>query len=212
MVKVQRPSPAAVSAGDCAMTGFRALACLVLLLPGLAGCALSPQVVDINPVVTATDTVPAAAGGAALSLQVVDTRESGVIGQRGGVYSKTATISTTEDVTGPIRRTLAAALTAAGYRVVEDDSAPVLRIEIAGLGYTIREDKLTRTITTVARLKAAYAKGNRTYENTYTVTRNKEVLTAPGAIKNAELINATLTAAFQRLLGDGQLFGLINGG
>lgn len=187
-----------------------ALACLALLL-GLAGCALSPQVVELNPAVTAADTVPAASG-TALALHVVDTRGSGIIGHRGGVYSSTATISTAEDATVPIRRTLADALTAAGYRVVEDDSAPALRVEIARLDYTVREEKLTRTITTVAGLNAVYSKGNRTYTNSYTVTRNTEVLTAPGAAKNAELINATLKAAFQRLLGDSQLFGLINGG
>ena len=200
---------ASVSAGG-AMSGRFAWACLALLL-GLAGCALSPQVVDINPVVTAADTVPATSG-AALALQVVDTRSSSVIGHRGGVYSSTATISTAQDLTGPIRRTLADALTAAGYRVVGDDSAPALRVEIARLDYTVREEKLTRTITTVAGLNAVYSKGNRTYTNSYTVTRNTEVLTAPGAVKNAELVNATLTAAFQRLLGDRQLFGLINGG
>ena len=96
--------------------------------------------------------------------------------------------------------------------MVGDDSAPALRVEIARLDYTVREEKLTRTITTVAGLNAVYSKGNRTYTNSYTVTRNTEVLTAPGAVKNAELVNATLTAAFQRLLGDRQLFGLINGG
>jgi uncharacterized lipoprotein len=200
---------ASVSAGG-AVSIRPALAFLALLL-GLAGCALSPQVVELNPVVTAADTVPAASG-AALALQVVDTRGSGIIGHRGGVYSSTATISTAEDVTVPIRRTLADALTAAGYRVVEDDSTPALRVEIARLDYTVREEKLTRTITTVAGLNAVYSKGNRTYTNSYTVTRNTEVLTAPGAAKNAELINATLKAAFQRLLGDSQLFGLINGG
>jgi uncharacterized lipoprotein len=200
---------ASVSAGG-AVSIRPALAFLALLL-GLAGCALSPQVVELNPVVTAADTVPAASG-AALALQVVDTRGSDIIGHRGGVYSSTATISTAEDVTVPIRRTLADALTAAGYRVVEDDSTPALRVEIARLDYTVREEKLTRTITTVAGLNAVYSKGNRTYTNSYTVTRNTEVLTAPGAAKNAELINATLKAAFQRLLGDSQLFGLINGG
>jgi uncharacterized lipoprotein len=209
MEKEQRSSLAAMSAGGT-LSRYPALAGLALLL-GLAGCALSPQVVDINPVVKAADTVPAASG-AALALQVVDTRGSSVIGHRGGVYSRTATISTAEDVTGSIRRSLTAALTAAGYRVVEDDTTPALRVEIARLDYTVREGKLTRIITTVARLNAVYSKGNKTYTNSYTVTRNTEVLTAPGAVRNAELINSTLTAAFQRLLGDSQLFGLINGG
>lgn len=209
MEKEQLPSTVSVPVGG-ALSNRPALACLVLLL-GMAGCALSPQVVELNPVLTAADTVPAASG-AVLALQVVDTRGSGVIGTRGGVYSSTATISTAEDVIGPIRRTLTNELTAAGYRVVEDESAPALRVEIARLDYTVREEKLTRTITTVAGLNAVYSKGNRTYTNSYTVTRNTEVLTAPGAAKNAELINATLAAAFQRLLGDSQLFGLINGG
>lgn len=191
------------------MSKHQSPACLLVLLL-TAGCALSPQTVSINPALTAADTT-IAGNDTAVALEVVDTRGSPVIGHRGGVYSETATISTEADITATVRRNLAAALEKSGYRVEAAGSAPVLRVEIAGLDYSVREKDVSREITTVARINAVFSRAGRTYNNTYTITRHKSMLAAPGTDDNAELINATLAAALQRLLGDGELFGFITG-
>jgi len=189
------------------MSNRTALVTLLMLL-GLGACALSPQVVTVDPEVTAPSAT--AGNGTAVALDVVDARGNPVIGHRGGVYSKTATISTTDDMTATVRRRLSAALENAGYRVVGAGSAPVLHVEIAGLDYSVNKQEVSREVTTVARINAVFRKGNKTYNNTYTVTRHKKMLFAPGEDENAKLINATLAAALQRLLDDNELLGLIN--
>ena len=65
-------------------------------------------------------------------------------------------------------------------------------------------------IETRAVVNAIYKKGNKTFTNTYTVTRKKEMLTAPDEAENETLINDTLAAALQQMLEDGELFTLIN--
>lgn len=189
------------------MSNRTALVTLIMLL-GLGACALSPQLVTLDPEISAPSAT--AGNGTAVALDVVDTRSSPVIGHRGGVYSKTATISTTDNMLAAVRRRLTAALENAGYRVVGKGSAPVLRVDIAGLDYTVRKQEVSREITTVARINAVFRKGNKTYNNTYTVTRHKKMLFVPGEDENAKLINATLAAALQRLLDDNELFGVIN--
>jgi uncharacterized lipoprotein len=181
----------------------------LLLFLLLSGCALSPQVVDIRPALTAADVT--AGRGATLSLEVKDARTSSVIGHRGGIYSRTATISTAEDVAASMRRQLAAVLENAGYRVAADGAAPVMHVELTRLDYSVKQKGLAREITTVAGIRAMFRKGDRSYNNTYTITRNSSMLMEPSAADNTKLINETLTAAFRRLLGDKELFGLVNG-
>ena len=110
-----------------------------------------------------------------------------------------------------MRRQLADILEEAGYRVAADGAAPVLHVELTRLEYSIEQKDLTKKITTVAGIKAVFRKGNKSYTNTYTITRNSSMLLEPSAADNTKLINETLTAAFRKLLGDKQLFGLLNG-
>ncbi|MEX2525618.1 MAG: YajG family lipoprotein [Gammaproteobacteria bacterium] len=187
---------------------LRSLSGLLIIMAVTAGCALSPQVVDIRPEVT---TAPAEdrKAEAALGLEVADIRESPILGKRDGVYKETATISTEGDITRPIRESLSGALENMGYRLVEDGSAQPLKVEIVALEYGVDKEKVTRSIKTYAAINAAYRKGDRTYHNTYKVTRTKKMLTAPGMEENQTLINETLAAALQQMLRDGELFGLI---
>ena len=64
----------------------------------------------------------------------------------------------------------------------------------------------------MAAVQAVFSRDGRTYTNTYTVTRKRQLVTEPSTVKNAEYINTALAAALRRLLGDRELFGLINGG
>lgn len=182
---------------------------LLILVAVAAGCALSPQIVDIRPEITV-----APAGGdkadTALGLEVVDMRKSPILGKRGGVYEETSTISTEGDITPSLRKDLTAALEKMGYRIVEDGSAQPLKVEITALDYEVRKEKVTRIIETHAAINAAYRKGDRTYHNSYRVTRTKKMLTTPGMEENQTLINDTLTAALQQMLRDGELFRLID--
>lgn len=187
----------------------RSLSGLLIIMAVAAGCALSPQVVDIRPEIA---TAPAEdhKTGTTLGLEVTDIRESPILGKRGGVYEETATISTEGDITRPVQESLSETLKSMGYRLVGDDSAQPLKVEIAALEYGVEKEKVTRSIKTYAAINAVYRKGDRIYRNTYKVTRTKKMLTAPGVEENQTLINETLAAALQQMLRDGELFGLID--
>lgn len=188
------------------MKKYRGFLTASLLL--LAACALSPQIVSIQPDVQVAH--PATHKGV-LALEVADVRGSKVLGQRGGVYGDTSDISTRGDIAGAVRQSLATALDKMGYEVIADQSVPALRVEIAELGYRVIEDKLTRHIETRAAVNAVFKKEQQTFTNTYAVTRNKEMLTAPDERENTKLINATLAAALQQMLEDAKLFSLMDG-
>ena len=173
----------------------------------LAACALSPQIVPIQPDIQVTH--PATDKGV-LALEVTDTRSSNTLGKRGGVYGDTSDISTAGDITGGLRQSLVTALRKMGYEVLADPSSPALRVELATLGYRVIEDKVTRHIETRAAVNAVFNKENKTFTNTYTITRNKEMLAPPGEGENVQLINDTLAAALQQMLEDGDLFNLID--
>lgn len=172
-----------------------------------AGCALSPQIISIHPDIQVTQL---SSDAGTLALEVFDTRGSKLLGKRGGIYEETSDISTADDITGGLHQSLTAALNKMGYEVIAGPSAPVLRVEIAALSYQVIDDKVTRHIETKAVVNAIYKKGNKTFTNTYTLTRKKEMLTAPGEEENARLVNGTLAAALQQMLEDRQLFNLIS--
>ena len=172
-----------------------------------AGCALSPQVIPIHPDIRIDN--PSTNKGT-LALEVVDLRNSKILGKRGGVYKETSDISTAADITGSLRQSLAKALSKMGYEVTTGHPMPGLRVEVTSLSYRVIDDKVTRHIETRAVVNAIYKKGNKTFTNTYTVTRKKEMLTAPDEAENETLINDTLAAALQQMLEDGELFTLIN--
>jgi len=180
---------------------------LFMLLLTAAGCALSPQVVRIHPEIAAP---PAGDTATTLALEVIDGRDGPVLGRRGGVYEKTATISTSGDISAPIRQSIAAALEDMGYHVGDEASAPRLQVVITTLEYRVEQNKVTRTVTTHAAVNTAVHKSGKSYTSTYEITRNRKMLTAPDSKDNEKLVNETLTAALQQMLRDEELFALIN--
>jgi len=169
----------------------------------LAACALSPQVVQIQPKL---EPVQTASAPASLALEVVDARAGTVVGYRGGVYA-TASISTAADMPETVRAALAAALAARGFRIADpgQEGDIRLRVEIAELAYAARQDNVKRVIETSATVRATSVSGTTTRTGEYRDRRTKEVLKPPGEQDNAELVNAVLSGALQRLIADPEL-------
>jgi len=175
-------------------------ACLLLF-----ACALSPQVVTLGPKVD-PERVPPAPAPDSVALTVTDVRKSQVVGYRGGVY-ETASISTAPGSTDAIRSVLERALAARGYRVAQPGEAADidLRVELAELGYSTRKEGVKRVVQTSATVRAVSTRGDTTRRGEYRDTRTTEVLKYPDEQGNAELLNAVLSAALERLVADPQL-------
>ena len=179
----------------------RAAPALALLL--LPACALSPQVVQINPLL---EPVQLSSAPASVALEVADARGSTVVGYRGGVYA-TDSISTATDMPEAVRGALAAALAARGFRIA-DPGQPAdirLKVEIAELGYVARQDNVKRVIETSATVRATSESGTTTRTGEYSDRRSKDVLKPPGEAENAALINKVLSGALQQLVADPDL-------
>ena len=172
----------------------------------LGACALSPQVVNLHPDVHPSQVPPAPAPDK-VALEVVDARQSQLVGHRGGVY-ETAAISTAPGAAEAIRAALARALTDRGYGVLrpgEGNADIHLKVELAGLGYATRTEGVKRVVETSATVRAVSTKGETTRTGEYRDSRTTEVLKPPDEAGNEELLNDVLSAALQRLVADPEL-------
>jgi uncharacterized lipoprotein len=192
---------------------MRALATPLLAGVLLAACALSPQIVSIRPVLEA--------GGersigqqAIVALSVLDTRTSTIIGQRGGIYERTATISTEGDITGPVRGELAKILQALNFAVVEPGGPAdvTLTVHIERIAYAAWGGDFVRGVRTDASVRVAAERGSRTFTGTYRGNHEKDTLTAPNAEENEALINAAISKVLQRVVSDAELLRFMAGG
>jgi uncharacterized lipoprotein len=176
----------------------------------LGGCALSPQVVSLKPTLEVNGQ-RLLGQGTSVALAVVDARTSPVIGERGGVYEKTASISTQGDVTLELHQTLAQALEGLGFTVVKA-GAPAdatLTVELESLSYTPRGGTFVTGVETSAEVRAIAKRGSRTFTGRYRSRQTKDVLTAPGAQENETLINAAVSQVLQRMISDAELTGFL---
>ncbi|MDX1519862.1 MAG: hypothetical protein R3318_07025, partial [Gammaproteobacteria bacterium] len=73
----------------------------------ITACALSPQIIVIEPDINVQGKSD---WPRTLRLDVTDGRDSPIIGQRGGIYKDTSHISTSENMTATLRKSLVKAL------------------------------------------------------------------------------------------------------
>ncbi len=184
---------------------YRILSALAAVLL-LAGCALSPQVISVQPALD-TAALPQDGASKTLALNVADVRANAIVGYRGGVYD-TATITLAEATTAQIQGGLATALAARGF-AVESAGSPstvTLHVELAELRYQVTQGQVTRTVEVTSTLRARSQAGEVTRTGEYRDTRTQEFVKPPSGSENERLINEVLSAALQRLVADAELF------
>ena len=181
-------------------------ASMLLTISLLAGCALSPQTVDINPRIDLAG-INQQGDQQKLSLQVADDRGTQVVGTRGSVYPETSEISTGGDIKTPIRNVLTKSLRNMGYKLVGENgqSTVNLKVVVDSLGYKTKSETVMKAVETAATIRAVATKANREYTGRYRGKRTTDFMKAPDEDKNAEMINAALAHVLQRLLNDPEL-------
>lgn len=171
----------------------------LLALLALAGCALSPQTVSISPVLVASGTTQPA--GKRLAVRVRDTRSNKIIGYRGGVY-KTASITTTPDLTQSVYKKVAQYLRQTGFQISTGNATPAtsLEIDIRDLSYQARQKNILWHIKVFASINAIVTADGRqkTLQLDDSVTR--EFAHPPSPRQNEILINDVFSKLLQRLL------------
>ena len=171
------------------------------LMLASASCALSPQTIQISPLIGAGPTAPA--NNTQLAVEVRDSRQSEVIGYRGGVYD-TASISTAGDIAASLQSEITRVYRDLGFQIAERGAASDARlvITVEQLNYTARQDKLLWTIEVSAIINAEAITGSRTTSNKIEDRLSKEFPKSPSVAQNANLINDVISRVLERIVQD----------
>ena len=147
-----------------------------------------------------------------VALTVVDQRSRKVFGSLGGIYSDTATIGPSGDITEPVRKAVTEALSTQGFKVVAAGSPADLdmQIRIEDISYQASGDPMVRKIAIGARVGVDAKRGSQTYSASSQVKESREVLKAPNPAENEAYLNATVSHALEKLLADSDLIKFIS--
>ena len=183
-----------------------------ILVLTIASCALSPQIIVINPELFVENS-SVATKPVILRLDVVDGRSSEYIGKRGGVYESTSDISTDANMKASLERNLSSALNSLGYTVARknETSDATLTVRINKIDYTVNKPKVLYTVETKVEIQAVCLKGSREFTGGYNAIRKKEFVKVPSMGQNETIVNEALAVALQSMLNDKDLFSFIDG-
>lgn len=180
---------------------------VVLISLFLTACGLSPQVVMIDPVLSDAKGTPGP-GGTAFDLAVTDSRESPVLGQRGGVYEDTSILKTEGDITGRIKQKLTDAFSKAGF-TIDPSASNRLNVSIVQLKYRGYGKNRISEVEVGAEILVTATRPGGKFSKSYKASHKKEVLKAPDEQKNEAMINEIFGAVVQRVLDDDELLDYI---
>lgn len=177
----------------------------------VSACALSPQVVPVNPVLD-TSGIAQRGAGSAISVTVSDRRDDQVLGSRGGVYSDTALLTTDTDITANIRTAVISALGSLGIITHADSDGPALNIYLDELDYrAFRSNNSLYSVSTDAAINVVCKNRLHTLDNNYRISDKKDYIKAPSERENTSIINNTLASALNRLLEDDKMLECLEG-
>jgi uncharacterized lipoprotein YajG len=172
----------------------------------LTSCAPVPaQFVALSPDVKApTGNV---GKGKTLAFKVVDGRADKVVGYRNADGSRTAPIKVEGDLSQPVGEAAAKVLSELGFVAAPyKDGAPLsLVITVRELGYQATAATVTRKVSVKCMLAARVVNGAGTWEGSFPVSQEKEVMTVPNENDNANFLNNVLSESLSMLLSDPEL-------
>lgn len=178
-----------------------------VLLSCLAGCALSPQQLQPNPVVNGS--LPSVGHGQIVTVKVLDKRSSPIIGTRGGLYSSTSNVTVqSNDIVPKLQEQAEQALTKMGYKP-QPGSSTVLTIVIDSIVYKPSDSSIANKASVKAILTAQLQTPAKTYNGKYTSTISQDFTTAPSLEKNNAFVSEVLSNVLTNLCNDSNLTGSI---
>ncbi len=175
----------------------------------LSACALSPQVISLNPEISVSEGNEQQFSKA-INIMVNDTRDSSVLGSRGGIYSDTALLTTADNMTSNLKNILENAFSSLGYNVFGNSGSNILTVNIDELSYNADRQTAVTKVVTSASVGVSCQNPQQTMNNTYRITDTKDFITTPTARQNRDAINSTLTTAMNRMFDDETLLSCLN--
>lgn len=178
---------------------------LIFLICTVAGCALSPQLIDIAPQPTVTD--ENIGHNIAVSVSSSDHRSRPEFGSRGGVYGDTSLIRASNDLTDSIALAARQALQQQGFNAYNPGAdANQLDVRVVTFRYTPEDGAIVNRVDVEAELHAVVsnARGDQ-FRGVYRAGNSYEQPITPSAKRNAMMLNEVLSRALSSLLADSKL-------
>lgn len=177
---------------------------LVALL--VAGCS-SPHYLQPEPQITAN--IPQAGNGQEVTVNVVDDRDSEVLGTRSGAAMSAATITVyAKDLMPRLQAQAEQAVSQMGFTPTTEsaDGRPNLTLTLVRLGYGRGEGQ---PVLGNARIEAVFravaSNAGYTYTGNYTSRRDQSYAIRPNRDDNTEMVNELLSDALNRAFRDPEL-------
>lgn len=188
------------STGDIML---RLLITLTLSLGLISACALSPQVVDIYPQVKVSG--PAYGQGRQVDVQVVDKRDSQILGSRGGVYDSSSTITINNNLQSAVLATAQDGLKQLGFNGNSGAQPATMVITINQLTYDTKQKNLLYYVDLEASMSVTTTIAGNVHTGNYKTQGNHQFGQAPDAAKNASILNKLISDTIDRALSDNNL-------
>lgn len=176
----------------------------------LAGCQ-NPQYLQVSPELT--QNVPRVGNGQSVTVNVVDGRESDVLGTRDGVEMSTSTITVEAHTLIPqLQAQAEAALTRMGFSPTTQSAQgrPNLTLTLTQLDYQESDAQLILDEAfLIARMRAVVENQNTIYTGKYTSKRTQSYALTPDAEKNTKMVSELLSDVLNRTFSDPQIGNLL---
>ncbi|MGH8581163.1 MAG: YajG family lipoprotein [Gammaproteobacteria bacterium] len=185
-----------------------------VMLLGIAlipACALSPQEIDVLPVIDVGKT--RIARGQRVFLHVADSRTDASFGARGGVYAETSFIKPRGDLAVAVRNAVSGVLQRYGFDLAAEAEGAAVKftVDIERIRYLPSGDPVVRHIDTESSVNALCNNAANRFESRYEARLGKDVLKPPSANENERLINAVLSKGLQAMMSDPGLLDCLSG-
>jgi uncharacterized lipoprotein len=185
------------------------LSLLLIVSATLNACSLTPQTATLRP----TLSVPQSDIGQKrnVSVQILDERPNQSLGRRGAAGMRGAEIKTDQNVAELISTSVNEGLAQIGFTPEPYDpkNPRLLRIEVRQLEYSTSQGMWSGAVRTNAALKAIARNQGLTYENFYRAANDKRTFFVPGASKNEEMLNQTLSSVIDQIFQDQALLSFL---
>ena len=170
----------------------------------MAGCAISPQQIAVEP--GTDESFPSAASsGITVSVETNDTRESSELGSLGGTYDETSALTATNDIAADLGAVISDKLTEAGYDVVDGDAQFRMVITLTELSYVREPGTLSSEVRVVADMDMRIEDDNGFLERSYRSGSNQTRITRPSEANNKMFLEEALNDSLSRLVRDQRL-------
>jgi uncharacterized lipoprotein len=171
----------------------------------MSACAYSPQQLDVQPVLT-IGSGEAFGNGRPVLVSASDQRANRVLGNLGGVYGDSSTITIRNDLESAMTRAANGLLATQGFVVNSPDPAAVqLNIVIENITYELPATNVGTTVKLHATLRAEGTRGGETFSGRYESDAERRMVSKPDAKDNEKLVSELMSNTLRRMFEDPRL-------